>query len=142
MDTRMKARLMGAIGGMLYVAWTTADAATLHAFTPLLADSTLGAALIEFVAAGAALGALGFVLKLVAARLSKRGRASSRPASAPASDRDVVVALPAAADATASEFDDVRRPVFAPVISLTEAQVQRQRAARTRERRSATLYSA
>jgi hypothetical protein len=45
--------------------------------------------------------------------------------------------MPWLADATASEFDDEPRPAFAPIVSLTEVQVERQRAARRREHRSA-----
>jgi hypothetical protein len=49
-----------------------------------------------------------------------------------------VVPMPQPTDATASEFDDQARPAFAPVVSLTEAQVERQRVARhRREQRSA-----
>jgi len=48
-----------------------------------------------------------------------------------------VMPMPRLADATASEFDDAARPAFAPIVSLTEVQVERQRTARRREQRSA-----
>jgi hypothetical protein len=51
---------------------------------------------------------------------------------APAS---VILLMPRVADATASELDGQDLPRFAPVVSLTEAQVERGRAARQRQKR-------
>src|SRR5262249_21997700 len=110
--------------------------------SPLLSDGTLGRAVVEFIAAGLVLGILGVGVKLFAARFGEFRRAGlpgtsvTVPAPAP-----TVIEL-AAAYATASEFDDVKQPGFAPIVSLTEAQVQRQREKRERERRRATLSSA
>jgi hypothetical protein len=50
--------------------------------------------------------------------------------------------MPHFIDATASEFDAARQPGFAPVTSLTEVQVLRQRSAREREERHAALKGA
>jgi hypothetical protein len=50
--------------------------------------------------------------------------------------------MPQVADATASEFDGQELPAFAPVISLTEAQVERGRAARQRQKRRGALSRA
>jgi hypothetical protein len=50
--------------------------------------------------------------------------------------------MPHFIDATASEFDTARQPGFAPVTSLTEVQVLRQRTAREREARRAILRGA
>jgi hypothetical protein len=110
------------------------------AVSPLLSDGTLGRAVVEFIAAGVALGVLGVGVKLFAVRFGELRRAGSQRASV-ALPAPTVVEL-AAAFATASEFDHVRQPGFAPIVSLTEAQVQRQREKRDRERRRATLNSA
>jgi len=52
------------------------------------------------------------------------------------------VAMPHVADATASEFDGDKRPAFAPIVSLTEAQVERARAERQRRTRREALREA
>ena len=144
MNTRISTGVMS-IGGALGVVWSAAAGAATPGLTPLFADATLGRAVVEFILVGMAFGGLGLAFKLGAASILGRGRASVGELSlATAATQSVVVALPAAADATASEFDEFRRPEFAPVISLTEAQVSRQRAERERERdrRRATLSRA
>ena len=50
-----------------------------------------------------------------------------------------IVRLP---DVTASGFEDAANTAFAPVSSLTEAQVQRKRAERKREERRTTFKGA
>ena len=110
---------------------------------PLLADGTLGRTVVEFIAAGFALGALGVALKLFGVRVKEFRTAALQRTSTTRSAR--VVALDfSPADATASEFDDVepKQPGFASIVSLTEAQVHRQRTRRAAERRRATLSSA
>ncbi|HXX85260.1 MAG TPA: hypothetical protein VEN29_14915 [Casimicrobiaceae bacterium] len=112
-----------------------------QAVSPLLSDGTLGRMVVEFIAAGFALGVLGVGVKLFAARFGERRRAASQR-TAVTVPAPTVAFEPAAADATASEFDDVKQPGFAPIVSLTEAQVRRQRIERDRERKRATLNSA
>ena len=141
MNTKIRAGVISI--GALGVVWSAAATAATPGLTPLFADATLGRAVVEFILAGMAFGGLGLAFKLGAARILERGRASVRATSlATASTQSVVVELPAPTDATASEFDEFRRPEFAPVISLTEAQVSRQRAERERDRRRATLSRA
>jgi len=137
MDNRLKAVL----GGVLTASAATAEAASPQSLAPLFVDATLGEAVVEFIALGALFGTLGLAVKLIAAHMSEYRRvALEQPASV--AGQGVVVALPATADATASEFDDIRRPEFAPVISLIEAQVQRQRANRARDEQRANLNRA
>ena len=137
MDNRLKAVL----GGVLTASAATAEAASPQGLAPLFVDATLGEAVVEFIALGALFGTLGLAVKLIAAHMSEYRRvALEQPASV--AGQGVVVALPATADATASEFDDIRRPEFAPVISLIEAQVQRQRANRARDEQRANLNRA
>ena len=87
------------------------------------------ALLIATVAAGGAIG-------LGVGRRGAEAREAPLSSYGPAS---VIVPLPHFVDATASDFDAARQPGFAPVTSLTEAQVLRQRAMRDREKRRARL---
>jgi electron transfer flavoprotein alpha subunit len=102
----------------------------------------LGHSVGALVGAGLAGGLLGCFAKEVAARRDVTGRGASRVISqanhAPAC---VMVMIPPVADATASEFDECEQATFAPVVSLTEAQVERQRE-RQRQTRRATLNRA
>ena len=90
-----------------------------------------------------AFGVLACGLKETVARRSHRrsakAREAPRPSPAPA---PVVVPRPHFVDATASDFDAARQSGFAPVTSLTEAQVLRQRAKREREERRGKLTGA
>jgi len=137
MDNRLKAVL----AGVLIASATTAEAASPQGLGPLFVDATLGEAVVEFIALGALFGTLGLAFKLIAAHVSEYRRVAFVQLASD-SARGVVVALPATADATASEFDDIKRPEFAPVISLIEAQVQRQRANRLRDEQRANLNRA
>ena len=111
------------------------------------------ALLVATVAAGGAIGlgvgavigggfAFGVLACGVKEAVARRGDwrsveapfASCAPASA-------IVAMPHF-DATASEFDATGQPGFAPITSLTEVQVRRQRAAREREEHRAGLKGA
>jgi hypothetical protein len=100
----------------------------------LHAGATLGRTVVEFTALGVALGFVAFGLRLVVAHVVEARRAAPRTGAmavdAPSIAR--VVTIPRLADATASEFDDGVQPAFAPVTSLTEAQVERERALRRR----------
>jgi len=84
----------------------------------------------------------GIVGALVRAGVTHRGhvrrtpRASLLPREAPP---PAAVAMLHVADATASEFDGHTFPTFAPVVSLTEAQVERGRSARERQKRREAL---
>jgi len=69
-------------------------------------------------------------------RLSAEARAAALSSYGPAS---VIVPMPYFVDAMASDLDTARQAGFAPVTSLTEAQVMRQRALRDREERRARL---
>jgi hypothetical protein len=102
----------------------------------------LGHSVGALVGAGLAGGVLGCFAKEAAARRDATRRAAlhgiSQANHAPAS---VMVMIPPLADATASEFDEREQATFAPVVSLTEAQVERQRE-RLRQARRATLNRA
>jgi hypothetical protein len=104
----------------------------------------IGLGVGAMIGGGFAFGVLGCGLKQAAARRADKRRATPREASA-VSDAPVsatIVAIPRFADATASEFDDVEHRSFAPVMSLTEAQAERQRAKRRREKDRAALTRA
>jgi hypothetical protein len=102
----------------------------------------LGHSVGALVGAGLAGGVLGCLAKEAAARRDVTRRAaayaSSQAIHAPAA---VMVMIPPVTDATASEFDEHAQATFAPVVSLTEAQVERQRE-RQRQSRRATLNRA
>lgn len=135
MKTKMKDRLPGLTGALIAIVIVATFAGgvdsvdTSAAWKALSAGASLGLAVVEFVALGFALGLLAFGARLVTARISAARQLALRPAD-PGRGAVVatIVSIPRLADATASEFDDASRPVFAPVTSLTEAQVERQRA--------------
>jgi hypothetical protein len=106
---------------------------------PQLVDAMFGRAIVEFIGVGFGLGLLAFGLSRVAAyrRESRRVPLGARLTSSRAAKPIVLVAVPRVADATASEFDDIKRPSFAPVTSLTEAQVRLRRGHRQAQRRRA-----
>ena len=107
------------------------------------AGGPMGLGIGAMIGGGLAFGVLACGLKEAAARRSNRHRVAARAALAanyvPAS---AIVPMPHFIDATASEFDASRQPGFAPVTSLTEVQVLRQRSAREREERHAILRGA
>ena len=152
MNMKAKSHHLGVVLGVAVIALFAAVAwqsgptprfAQAQALTPLLADGTLGRAVVEFIAAGFALGALGVALKLLGVRV-REFRSGERQRTASIRSARVVTLEFVTADATASEFDEFepKRPGFAPIVSLTEAQVHRQRAQRAGERRRATLGGA
>ena len=107
------------------------------------AGGPMGLGIGAVIGGGFAFGVLACGLKEAAAHRSNRHRVAARAALAanyvPAS---AIVPMPHFIDATASEFDVARQPGFAPVTSLTEVQVLRQRSAREREERHAILRGA
>jgi hypothetical protein len=125
----------GALVGIAIVAAFGSGVVPVQSGTILLAlqaGATLGRTVAEFTALGFALGLAAFGLRRFVAHVIEARRLAMRTATAkstavmPVS----VVTIPRLADATASDFDDGARPAFAPVTSLTEAQVERERARR------------
>jgi hypothetical protein len=103
----------------------------------LFAGATLGRAVGEFTLLGFVLGAVAFGVRQLAIASRESRLAKTRPVALSAAGAVMVHSVPRLADATASEFDDALQPSFAPVTSLIEAQVARERAARRREERRA-----
>ncbi len=91
--------------------------------------NAMGYSVGALIGGGFAFGVLGCVAKEVVTWRGDRRqaalRAMSRPSHALVSAS--FVAMPPLVDATGSEFDVGQPPAFAPVLSLTEAQVERQR---------------
>jgi len=122
----------GALVGIAIVAAFGSGVAPVQSGTILQAGASLGRAVAEFTAIGFALGFAAFGLRrFVAHVIEARRRAVSAAATTRQTMMPVnVVTIPRLVDATTSEFDDGARPAFAPVTSLTEAQVERERARR------------
>lgn len=122
-------KLIDAIGAFTALAGAAVVAAIVVPADPLgrVIGALLGASLLLAVAALLVREALG------------RGQDLRRPALGMLRSETAatVMPMPRLTDATASEFDNAVRPAFAPIVSLTEAQVERQRAARRREQRAA-----
>ena len=97
--------------------------------SPQLVDAMFGRAIVEFIGVGFGLGLLAFGLSRVAAYRMENRRAPlrARLTSSGTAKPVVLVTVPRVADATASEFDDIKRPSFVPVTSLTEAQLRLRR---------------
>jgi hypothetical protein len=107
------------------------------------AGGPIGLGIGAVIGGGFVFGMLACGLKEAAARRSNRHRVEARAALAASYvPAPPIVAIPLFIDATASELDAARQPGFAPVMSLTEVQVLRQRAARERGERRATLTGA
>jgi len=130
MKTLSKNRVIDAIG----VAAVTAGLVLLAAV--VASADPIGLSVGALIGGGFAFGALGCGLKEAAARRARRYATS---AASYASRSAAIVTIRRVADATASEFDDREVPSFAPVTSLTEAQVERQRAEQRRQERRAEL---
>lgn len=130
--------LPGAIGACTVVAGLALLAAV------AASGDAIGRSVVTLLGGGFALGVLAGVVRELVARSRGGYYAMSRtaPEASVATTSAAVVALPAFADATASEFDEVEQPAFAPVVSLTEAQVERQRAGQRVKERRATLNRA
>lgn len=132
MTTLSRNRLFGAIGVCAVVAGIALLAAV------VASGDAIGRSVGTLIGGGFAFGVLGCGLKEALARRRAEYDAASRAAENHAWTPAAIVAMPPVADATASEFDDVEQPAFAAVLSLTEAQVERQRAEQRRKARQST----
>jgi hypothetical protein len=103
----------------------------------------IGHSVVAIIGGGLAFGVLGCIWKEIVTRRSDLRRGALRTLSAPsyAAVSASIVSMPPFADATASEFDESKEASFASVVSLTEAQVERQRE-RQRQAHRATLNRA
>ena len=100
----------------------------------------IGHSVVALIGGGFAFGVLGCVGKeIVAARRRGAQGVTSQPSHALLSASSI--RMPPLADATASEFSESEQASFAPIVSLTEAQVERKRERQRAERR-ATLNRA
>lgn len=109
----------------------------------LASGDAIGHSVGGLIGTGFLFGVLGCVGKQALASRSEGRRAAERALSqaSPAPALGSLVVMPPVADATASEFDASEQASFAPVVSLTEAQVERQRGRQGQQRR-ATLNRA
>jgi hypothetical protein len=151
MNASSKDRLPGAFGvliGLAIVSVFAMDVAPPASATLAqgwLDYASLGRAVGELTGLGFSIAVLAFGLKRLATRQVEQRRTQFREASiaSNAAASAVAIAAPRIHDATASEFDDdARVPRFAPVLSLTEAQVERRRAERQRKERRTALKGA
>ena len=151
MNTSSKNRLPGAIGvliGLAIVGVFAMDVAPPASATLAqgwLDYASIGRAVGELTGLGFSIALLAFALNRLATRQVEQRRTQLSEASiaSPAAAQAVAIAVPRIHDATASELDDdARVPGFAPVLSLTEAQVERRRAERQRQERRTALKGA
>ena len=136
MKTLSKSRITGAVGALVAFAGALLLAAIVVPADPL------GRVVGALIGASFAIGLLGTLAREALRRREYSIRAPRAFALERYAPTPAIVATPRVADATASEFDGDRRPAFAPVISLTEAQVERRRQERSQERRHETLTRA
>jgi hypothetical protein len=102
----------------------------------------IGHSVVALIGGGFVFGVLGCVAKeIVAVRAEQRRGARSVTSQPGHALLASIVKMPPLADATASEFNESVQASFAPIVSLTEAQVERQRE-RQRAKRRATLNRA
>jgi hypothetical protein len=130
MNPLSRNKLADAVGACTAIAGVLLLAAMVIPGDPLgrLVGALIGASLLAGI-----VGA--FVREGLALRDHVRRTALRTTLPARAAPSSVIVAMPQVADATASEFDGPDHRPFAPVVSLTEAQVERGRAARQRQKR-------
>ena len=107
-----------------------------------LSGSAMGRDVTGLIGGSLALGVLGCVVKEALQRRGEGSRAVRAPHVAAASASAAIIELPLLADATASTYEGNEAPAFAPVLSLTEAQLERQLAGRKREQTRAALNRA
>jgi len=133
MNTLSRNKLTDAVGVSTAIAGVLLLAAMVIPADPLgrLVGVLMGASLLT--------GIVGALVREGLARRHRVRRAAPLQREAPA---PAAIAMPRVADATASEFDGQALPAFAPVVSLTEAQVERARAARQRQKRREALSRA
>ena len=136
MNTLSKSRLTGAVGAFAAFAGALLLAAIVVPADPL------GRVVGALIGASFAVGLLGTIAREALASRDYSVRATRALALERHTRTPAIIAMPRVADATASEFDDDRRPAFAPVVSLTEAQVERRRTQRQRQRRDSALTRA
>ena len=150
MNASSKNRLPGVIGVLIgfaivgVFAMDVAPPASATLAQGWLDYASIGRAIGELTGLGFFIALLAFGLKQLATRQVER-RSGLREASIAghAAAAPVAIAVPRMHDATASEFDDdARLPGFAPVLSLTEAQVERRRSERQRQERRTALKGA
>ena len=137
MNTLSRNKLTDAVGACTAIAGVLLLAAMVIPADPLgrLVGALIGASLLTGI-----VGAFvreGLAHRDHVRRTARRAALLQSEAPSPA-----VVAIPKVTDATASEFDGQERLTFAPVVSLTEAQVERGRAARQRQKRREALSRA
>jgi hypothetical protein len=128
MNTRSENKLIDAIGVL------TALAGAAVVATIVVPADPLGRALGALLGASLLLGAVGALVREALVRGEDRRRPALRMLRVETAVS--VMPMPRLADATASEFDDELCPAFTPIVSFTEAQVERQRATQRREQRS------
>jgi hypothetical protein len=129
MNIRSENKLIDAVGVLTALAGAAVVAAIVVPADPL------GRALGALLGASLVLGAVGALVREALGRGEDRRRRVLRVLHVETAAS--VMPMPRLADATASEFDDVVRLAFAPIVSFTEAQVERQRATKRRGQRSA-----
>ena len=137
MNTLSRNKLTDAVGACTAIAGVLLLAAMVIPADPLgrLVGALIGASLVTGI-----VGAFvreGLAHRDHVRRTARRAALLQHEAPGPA-----VILMPRVADATASEFDGQERLTFAPVVSLTEAQVERGRAARQRQKRREALSRA
>jgi len=149
MRTLSKHQLPGAIGAVIGLAIvavlasgsTPTDSDAMQQL--LLTGENLGLGVVEFLTLGFLLGLGAFGLRQLAVHINDT-RLSSRPVdalgdAAMSATNAPIMRLP---DVTAAGFEAAANTAFAPVTSLTEAQVHRKLAERKREERRSTLKGA
>jgi len=149
MKTLSKHKLPGVIGSLIGLAIVATigsgavptDSGAMQQL--LLTGENLGLGVAEFLALGFLLGLSAFGLRQLAVHISETrlGLRRAEPViGAPMSATTMpTLRLP---DATASGLEEAANTAFTPVTSLTEAQVQRQRAARKHDDRFTTSKGA
>ena len=147
MKASMNGWLPGAIGALIGLGIVAAFLGTATPFAgatgqPLLDLASLSRAVGEFTGFGFSVALLGFGLRQIAARILERRPAGEEGPLLESIAPVKAIARPLGYDATASDLDASRLPRSAPVVSLTEAQVDRARAQRLREERRTAPKSA
>jgi hypothetical protein len=111
---------------------------------PLVDFASLSRIVGEFTGFGFAVALLAFGLKRLVERVLERHPSAEQeaPVESVAPVKALAIATPRTYDATASDLDGPGPAGFAPVVCLTEAQVDRARARRVREERRSAPQSA
>jgi hypothetical protein len=98
----------------------------------------IGQSVVALIGGGFAFGVLGCVGKEIVTARAEQRRGTRGVTSQPshALRWPATVKMPPLADATASGFSESEQASFAPIVSLTEAQVERQRERQRADRRT------